>query len=592
MGALMSASVFCIKFPCGTGDFGAQVTQFCRWVGVVVSLSVFSACAQIVSPSGGPRDSRPPQLDSLLSTPNYQTNFQKQDILLVFDEFIKLEDPYGQLVVSPPLSKRPSLEVEKYRRLRFRFAEDEILHPNTTYTIYFGQAIRDFTEGNVADLRFVFSTGERIDSLRAEGQLVDARTGEAVGDVLVFLYEARTWSDSAVNRQLPFYFTRTDETGHYVFENLRRDTFRLFALEDANANYRFDQLSERIAFLDKEVVTGRDTSGTEQWPLLRLFEQEKPLQLLDVEAKSYGFLSLLFNRSPWDLEVQALPEPDFIYRKVEQDSLLIWYHQADAAAWALVCRAEDFVDTVFVRPEQRSAFLQARVLGFRQTGPSAFVAAPARGKGEGRSQRGSASLSLPVLRQLPGMPVVLAFDAPLEAVEGSLLIWQRDSLEEISPPHFAIDSVDARRVLFTADWQAGSTYRLLALPGAFRDVYAATHDSLYRAWQIRSEEDLSSLRLKLNFPDSTQNYLLHLLKGQELIQAKTASGQAVLEWYFPALEPGDYVLEVVEDANGNGRWDTGNFWKARQAERLFVRSLEPLRPNWEVQAEVEVRYRK
>ncbi len=588
MGALMSASVFCIKFPCGTGDFRAQVTQFCRWSGVWASLLFISACAQIISPSGGPKDTQPPQLDSLLSTPNYQTHFQKQDILLAFDEFIKLDNPYEQVVVSPPLSKRPKLKVEKYRRLRFSFDEEEVLHPNTTYTIYFGRAIQDFTEGNAADLRFVFSTGDRIDSLRAEGRVVDARSGEGVGGVLVLLYKASHWPDSVVVQELPLYFARTDEQGHYLFENLRRDTFRLFALEDANANYRFDQAGERIAFFKDVVVAGRDTSGTEQWPVLRLFEQQQALRLLDVAAAPYGFLRLLFNSSPLDLEVEALPAPAYIYRKVEKDSLLLWYHQADTAAWTLVCRAGGFADTIFVRPKGRETFLQSRVLGFRQM--HFATSAPMRGKTKGDLEGRSAAPPVPVFRQLPKAPIVLEFDAPLLSVEDSLLIWERDSLGRISSPSFVIDTGDARRVLFAADWKEGSMYHLLALPGAFRDIYGATQDSLHRAWRIAEEADISALKLKLLFPDSTKSYLVRLLRGERLVWKGVVGKRAAWERRFPALEPGDYVLEVVEDENGNGRWDTGNFWMARQAERLFVRALEPLRPNWEVEAEIEVQY--
>ncbi len=561
------------------------------WALVAVAVSLLSACAQIVAPSGGPKDTQPPQLDSALSSPNRQTHFHKQDIVLVFDEFIKLYDPYTQIVVSPPLSKRPIVEVEKYRRIRFRFDEEEVLHPNTTYTIYFGKAIQDFTEGNVLDFRFVFSTGARLDSLVAQGRVTDARTGEGVPNVLVMLYEAAGWRDSVVVEALPLYFTRTDAQGHYRLENLRRDTFMLFALEDANNNYRFDQSSERIAFRSEPVVSGRDTSGREQWPDLRMFTQEQPLKLLSVQSDQYGFLRLLFNRPPADVEIRAVPEPDFIYRKVEKDSLLIWYHRADTATWRLLLAAPDFRDTISVDAGDRAAFLAAHVLGFRQTGPGAQqVSAPPPERG-GKGKPSGKTTTVPALiakrKQLPQTPAALDFSTPLHSINDSLLLWWEDSLLLEQAPLASIDTLDARRLTLNYAWKPGHTYRLALLPGALRDIYGVTNDSLQAAWGVLPEEEISSLQLRVVLPDSTQSYVLRLLKGEQEVRTFALSRQKVLEKHFPALEPGNYRLQVITDYNGNGRWDTGDFWRKRQPEQLWETELETLRPNWEVQAEVK-----
>lgn len=589
MGALMSAKVFRImdkEKAVSLFDFGLQVKQICWcWLALFAFL-FFSACAQIVPPSGGPKDVQPPQLDSLLSTPNYSTNFEKQDIVLVFDEFVKLYDPYTQVVVSPPLNKRPQIEVEKYRRLRFRFDEEEVLHPNTTYTIYFGRSIQDFTEGNAVDLRFVFSTGQQIDSLSAEGKLVDARTGEAIQDALVLLYEARSWRDSVVVDSLPLYFARTDAQGRYLFENLRADSFRLFALEDANANYRFDQSSERIAFLDEVVVVGRDSTGREHWPDLRMFEQEQPLRLLDVQAPHYGFLSLLMNRPPINLEIRASPEQGTIYRKVEQDSLLIWYHRADTSVWSLLLEAEGSVDTVELKPEGRASFLAGRSVGFRQMASAAPTSAPQRTKAAKEGGKITASPRVLWGKQLPGIALELEFDAPLQGVDSAFFRWEKDSLPLFKQPQLMVDSTDARRLLILHDWQPGSTYNLVLLPGGLKDIYGATNDTMYWAWEILPKEEISSLALEVVFPDTTQKYVVRLLKGEKVVWELATGGLTPLRWYFPALYPGTYHLQLIEDTNGNGHWDTGHFWRHRQPERFFEHTLETLRPNWEVQAEV------
>ena len=554
-------------------------------------LVLLAGCAQVVAPSGGARDEQPPRLDSLHSTANYQTHFEKQDILLIFDEFIQLHDPYNQIVISPPLSKRPEVKVEKYRRIRLRFDDEEELHPNTTYTIYFGEAIKDFTEGNAADLRFVFSTGDHIDSLAAEGRVVDAVTGQGVPDVLVMLYEAAGWEDSIPSRDLPLYFARTDEQGAYRLENLRRDSFRLFALKDANGNYRFDQSAELIAFSDSLVVSGRDSTGVESLPPLRLFAQEQPLLLLDRIQPRYGLLKLLFNRPPYELSESSFePASAFICRKAEQDSLLLWYHSSDTAALQVILSGGDFSDTVSLQPKGRAEFLSDHSLGFRQTLP-AVQEAPARGKTDAQGSRPAAVPLVRVQKQLPETPIVLEFDTPLKGFRDSLFLWERDSLPLASSRLISIDSADCRNLHIEHPWQEGSVYRLQLLPGAVEDVYGGRlQDTTRFAWRIEKRENLSSLHLKLSFPDAAQTYVLQLKQGGELLWEQSVSGVEEWEHRFAVLEPGKYKVVVIEDRNGNDRYDTGDYWKHRQPERLAEKVPEELRPNWEVEVVWKVEF--
>jgi len=107
-------------------------------------------CAQQGQLSGGEKDETPPQMDLANSTPNLQTNFEKQDLKFVFDEWLKLNDVYNQVVISPPLQKGQSgYEVSlKGKTVLFKFDDEEILRKNATYTINFGEAVQDLTERN------------------------------------------------------------------------------------------------------------------------------------------------------------------------------------------------------------------------------------------------------------------------------------------------------------------------------------------------------------------------------------------------------------------------------------------------------------
>ncbi|MEM9850056.1 MAG: Ig-like domain-containing protein, partial [Bacteroidota bacterium] len=149
---------------------------------IIFSSLIFSSfiliqCANPGTLTGGPKDEQPPRLDSLESTPNLQTNFEVQDIVLTFDEWIKLNNPFTQIVVSPPLDPKPEVSL-KGKSVLIEFDETTELRANATYTINFGEAIQDLTEGNPAEnLRFVFSTGDFIDSLEVSGQIKDLEKG-------------------------------------------------------------------------------------------------------------------------------------------------------------------------------------------------------------------------------------------------------------------------------------------------------------------------------------------------------------------------------------------------------------------------------
>ena len=218
-----------------------------RVVWVLVIGLLLNGCANVISPEGGERDLIPPQLIEETSTPNYQTNFDKQPITLSFDEWIVLEDVFSQVLVSPPLDERPEVKIKK-KSIIFKFAEEEILRTDATYTINFGQAVKDLNEKNPAeDLRFVFSTGDIIDSLFLQALVIDAKELEPVEGALFMLYDQL--ADSVFHTERPFYFSVTDENGEATIRNVKSDTFKVTVLTDQNVNYLFDQPTEAIAFL-------------------------------------------------------------------------------------------------------------------------------------------------------------------------------------------------------------------------------------------------------------------------------------------------------------------------------------------------------
>jgi uncharacterized protein (DUF2141 family) len=234
--------------------FTALVILFSLYV-----VSTFnSGCGQIGAPTGGAKDTLAPVL--LRSTPVIKsTNFSGNKITLNFDEYIEVAEAQNNVLVSPLPKTNPSVNYNlKTVTIRLR----DTLQPNTTYSINFGNAIRDVNEGNVfKDFTYVFSTGNTIDSATLQGKLLLAETGLADSTIAVALY--RSGDDSAVQKRRPDYMTRIKGDGVFRFTNLPEGSFKIYALKDGDGNKYYSSKAEIFAFQSEmvDVITGEDTSN-------------------------------------------------------------------------------------------------------------------------------------------------------------------------------------------------------------------------------------------------------------------------------------------------------------------------------------------
>ena len=221
---------------------------------LLLTVLALTRCAQIVAPTGGPRDSIPPVMVKAVP-PDSSLHFTAKRIELYFDEFIQLKDLQKQMIIAPNPKRQPQIRA-KLRTLTIEW--NDSLLPNTTYIINMGNAIEDINEGNPLDnFRYVFSTGDYLDSLEISGKILDAETGLPDSLMAVMLYNVSDTGhlgDSIVTKEKPVYYTRTKGDGSFIFQNLPHRTFRLFALKDANGDFQYSDSTEAIAFVKQPVI--------------------------------------------------------------------------------------------------------------------------------------------------------------------------------------------------------------------------------------------------------------------------------------------------------------------------------------------------
>jgi len=559
---------------------------------------LITACAQQQALTGGDKDEFPPKIDQSLSTPNNQTNFEKQTIEFTFDEYIQLQNALKQVVVSPPLERIPTVTT-KLKKLQFKFAEEEVLKEDATYSINFGDAVKDLTEGNpVPNFKFVFSTGDFIDSLKMEGTIVDALTGKPVEDALYMLY--KNFADSVVQTEKPFYFGKSDKTGAFKIENLKAGQYKAFTLEDQDVNYLYNIPTERIGFsMDTLLITDSTVTIVEA----AIFEPYALVTKPKANVKQYGLVTLAFKRDPFDatIELEDIGQTNFI--ETVEDTVKIWYHTPDSTDWNILVHRDTITDTIAVKALAKN--LAQKKLRLPQ---------------KRRSKKGLGSTQLN-----PMKPIKLTFNHPIVQVDTSLIFFREDSvrvMEEMDTFNlsvdsilidsisvdsnlvastsdtviyiqatFEIDSIDQRTVVINYPWKETLTYELQILPGAIKDLYNLENvDTLNKTYLVKEQKDFGSIQLMASEMDSLQQYHFELLFNDNIVVDFEVVGVTTYERKFEGLPPGNYSVKVVEDLNANGRWDSGDYYKKLQPERISTAELEELKANWEIKAEVKVKF--
>ena len=525
--------------------------------GFLLFLLTYISCANPITPSGGPKDELPPVLDTLKSFENYQTRFEKSDIELYFDEFINVRNPVTQIVISPPLTFGRQVN-HRGKKVKIEFAPEETLKENATYVINFGDAIVDFTEGNVlSNFTLVFSTGDFIDSLSLEGQVKDAFTSESLADILVMLYVDNR--DSVVYQNRPYYFAKSDEEGKFKINNLRADTFKLFALRDQNLNYLFDLASEEIGFLADSIIL----TDTSQFNLeIEIFKEESDPRYNSFDLITRGQIQLNFDGVPEDTLIHILDSCTYYLVKEESNSYLdLWFTPRNLSRLRFVTPDnQNSLDTVSIRirnVEEPLNFLD-----------------PPRLLIEGAEAHH------------PEKPLEIEFNRPISEIDTSLMTIM-DTSNQRNITYGLTRSDNPLRLILEADWPNERNIQFNLLPGFATDLFGYTHDTLDLNMSIGSPLDYGSIEISLVNKDSSTNYFIELVLGEKVIDTRNvyASEDKVT---FEKLIPETFQLRVTEDLNANSKWDPGNYLLKRQSENVYLLDLEKLKDNWILSKEIDL----
>ncbi len=574
---------------------------------------VMIACANPVAPTGGPKDTTPPEI--IRSVPeNQSVNFSSDRVSLTFSEFVNLKDINTQLMVSPPLSEMPDF-IMKGKTLTMKFRES--LKENTTYNFFFGDAIVDITESNpIPGYSFTFSTGPVIDSLSMSGKVLNAFTLQPVKGAFVMLYDSI--SDSIPYKIRPYYVARTSESGEFRLNNLRGNRYLMFALTDINSNYIYDMPTEDIGFSDTLVEPDIPAIklpelglGSEEVPLDTLKADSadvKPIQSvpdtvhqergdsLAVTApavkvspvKNYliyqfretdtiqrllkgtvireNVAGLYFRQPVRDVHIKPLDPPlegawNLTGYNATRDTLTLWIPGSGT-------------DSLMVEISDNGIVLDTLDLALKP-------AARTTGKDKGAVAKKKSLEMRPNLvssKIKPGRPLILSIADPVKEADLSRIRLYHDSLE-VKPVITFSDSLKTR-LHISHSWKEAESYLLEVNDSALISVFGQANDSTAYKFKAMSEAETGFIKINITVPDQKKSYIIQLLGDKEsILEQHSITGNASLE--FTYLPPRKYRFKAIHDLNNNGKWDTGNYLRKIQPEPVsyFSKEIE-LRANW------------
>jgi hypothetical protein len=521
-------------------------------------------CATVSSPTGGPKDEAPPvMLNS--SIDNGSTNFDGNTITLEFNEWIKIDNPSQNIYSSPPLGNDVSY-VPRKEKLFVIF--EEPLEENTTYHLNFGNSIRDVNEGNpLNNFQFVFATGDVIDSLFYQGNLNVINELEITDNTLIGLYKmdslALAEGDSLFMKYPPFYFTFVQDNGNFLLDYLKTGEYLVFALTDRNSNYYYDLPNEAIGFIDSVLIL-TDHVMLAEVPLFLPEPSETRVKSFDNTIDDY--------KINYELG-RAIPDRDSLVVETISDSI-------DVPVYFKISEDRKLI-TAWLGKELDGATSIKTVLKWNNIPVDTF-------------EHSIADLKLPKL-EIELQPrectrkdsLIVSLSNPVASICEN--IARIDTLTGDTLALFVRKHSDFQLVIpKITDANENVVYTLLTTDSCLADIYGQFRTLTGQVIKIVPEEDRGSLTLRFVNIDPSISYLVELQKEGKKVRSITIDSlQDKLK--IANLVPGNYLLQIIEDENRNGVWNSGSLIPRKLPERIYSYPKEfILRPNWEMEESINL----
>ena len=575
------------------------------WLPLLAVLAVMS-CAKMGQPDGGWYDETPPVI--VRTTPqDKDVNVNQKKISIYFDEYIKVDNPTEKVVISPPQIEQAEIAASG-KRIVVELKDS--LKPNTTYTVDFSDAITDNNEGNpLGNYTYTFSTGSHIDTMEVAGYVLNAQNLEPIKGILVGLYS--NLSDTIFTKEPMLRVSRTDSRGKFIIKGVAAGDYRIYALQDADNNYVFNQKSEQIAFTH-DIITPSSMPDIRQdtiWRdslhidsivrvgythflpddiVLRAFtEVQTNRYLVKTERTEPDHFTMFFSYGDSLLpQIRGLnfnEQDAFIIEPTEKhDTITYWLRDTmlvnqDTLRMEVKYMATDTLGVLRLQTDTMDVL--AKVPYEKRMKQQADEYEEWKKKQDKAKKRGKEyETEMPpkalepkydvASEPAPDQNVIITVPTPLASADTSRihLYSKHDTLWYRSPFILRPKPGKHRTYELLGEWRPGIEYSLEVDTMAFTDIYGKTSAPKKQGFKVKTEDSYATLLFDITGMADTA-VVVQLLNSQDAMVKEVSTSNGRAEFFY--IKPDVYYARMFIDSNKNGVWDTGDYAAGRQAETTY-----------------------
>ena len=577
------------------------------------ALLFVAACASIGNPDGGIYDEIPPKVVSC-SPADRSTGNTARKMQIRFDEFIKLENAYEKVIVSPPQLEPANIRADGKS---VKITLYDTLKANTTYTIDFSDAIVDNNEGNpMGNYTYSFSTGKEIDTMEVSGVVLNAADLEPIKGILVGLYPLDSLFNDTILKHRPFArVSRTNGSGRFCIKGIKPGSYRAFALEDKDGDFLFSQKSERIAFMQDTFTTSckwdlrmdtvwRDSTHYDSicavpyvhyYPdnlvLEAFLEAGQDQHLLKVERPTPDAFTLFFTAPADSLPVIKGVNFDesclVADASLRYDTITYWItdtaftHREDTVKFELTFLETDSLGVLQPSTELREEVpkvtwekllkdKQKQIQDWqkqreKQQKKSKTPLPPEENPYETTYMELSAK---PSGGLDPNQNPQYIAKQPIASVDTTRMhLDKKQDTLWIPEPFLFLPDRDVKSYTLYAEWEQGGKYRFTIDTAAVVNVMGEPCRAIKNEFSVKSEDDYGSLFVHVLLPDTARVIVQLLNKSDKCVAEQLADKNGRADFFY--LRPTEYYMRCFIDGDADGVWSTGEFVGSRPPERVF-----------------------
>ncbi len=565
------------------------VSYICFLMVAVAGIVFLHSCANMAAPTGGLYDVDPPRV--VRATPDFSAlNVNRTVVEIEFDENIKIEKPNEKVIITPPQQIAPVIR-SIGRRARVEL-NDELL-PNTTYTIDFTDAIVDNNESNpLENFVYSFSTGDQLDTLAISGKVLSAENLEPVTGIYVGVHS--NLEDTAFTHTVFQRISRTDSRGNFTVRGMAPGSYRVYALDDVNRDYRYDNPQEAIAFLDSIVIPSTapavrqdtvfvdsvtiDTIKTVNYTrflpddlVLRSFLSDFQRQFLQKHERPEEHKLNLFFAAPTQLPTFNLLNPSVVgadwyvmERNADNDSITLWVTDSLVYKNDSIRLKIDYIRT----DSLNNNYIDTDTLNFN-------FRRPARERRAARNADEEPAVRfLGVNTNIQSSfetyhPIRIEFEQPVVRFDTTLVRLSREVDSVFTPIsyQFEVDSLNPRRYFLRHRWEPEGKYELHIDSATVFSEYGLWNNAVNQSFTVKGLDQYANLEITLQgLPPGKAAFVELLDKSDKPFRKRSVQNSEVR---FQDLPPGEIFLRLVIDENEDGVWTTGNYEERRQPEQVY-----------------------